>query len=225
MDVVRPLEDSGLLAATLSAGPRKWQGVAILPARKDGHIKGKGKQMAEDGEVNGSEGFELDDGNKWQNTGQRLRDIRANRGTYRRLDLKFVFLPFHVFLGLADRMSHSLAPMGSRGAALLALSGDVDFVRTCRINATKLGMHLNEFGLWRWNESLSPPPLSVPNRRNTKHAKEKAKRDREEAERRGNMKGWWELVQGESEEGILRSLGRGGVPPEKRNYRFLTSRR
>lgn len=118
-----------------------------------------------------------------------------------------------------------MAPIGSRGAALLALSGDVDFVRTCRINATKLGMHLSEFGLWRWNESLSPPPLSTPNRRNTKHAEETARRDQEETERRKNMKGWWELVEGESEEGILRELGMGWVPPEKRNYRFLTSRR
>lgn len=121
-------------------------------------------------------------------------------------------------------MHTSLAPMGSRGAALLALTGDVDFVRTCRINAIKLGMHLNEFGLWRWNDSASPPPLPELVRRNSKYAKEREQRHKEEAERRKNARGWWELVEGESEEGILRELGMGWVPPEKRNFRFLTSR-
>lgn len=110
MDVVRPLEDSGLLAATLSGGPRKWQGVTIIPARMNGRANGngngKGKEVVTgdgnggqegmqglaggNGHGNGSVAFDVDDGNKWQNTGQRLRDIRATRGIYRRLDLKYV---------------------------------------------------------------------------------------------------------------------------------------
>lgn len=111
--------------------------------------------------------------------------------------------------------------MGSRGAALLALTGDADFVRLCRINAFKLGMHLNEFGLWRWNASASPPPLPALVRRNSKHAKEREERHRVEEERRRKVGGWWELVEGEGEEEVLAELGMGWVRPEKRNYRFL----
>lgn len=43
-------------------------------------------------------------------------------------------------------------PKESRGAALLALTGDTEYNRDLRFTAIKLGMRLNEFGLWRWSD-------------------------------------------------------------------------
>jgi DNA polymerase beta len=72
-DVVRPLQTAGLLAATLASEPRKWRGVALLPQRTRVHA---------DINANGS----LD--GAWQDVGDRMRDIRATRGKYVRLDLR-----------------------------------------------------------------------------------------------------------------------------------------
>lgn len=55
-DVIRPLEDVGLLAATLVSQTRRWTGIAALPTR-------------------GPKG-------KWGNMGERLRDIRYRRGRF-----------------------------------------------------------------------------------------------------------------------------------------------
>jgi DNA polymerase beta len=65
-DVVRPLQAAGLLAATLVSEPRMWRGVAILPQRTDTDA----------------------DGDAWQELGDRMRDIRATRGMYVRLNLR-----------------------------------------------------------------------------------------------------------------------------------------
>jgi DNA polymerase beta len=72
-DVVRPLQAAGLLAATLASEPRKWRGVALLPKRTSVHA---------DIDANGP----LDDA--WEDVGDRMRDIRASRGKYVRLDLR-----------------------------------------------------------------------------------------------------------------------------------------
>jgi DNA polymerase beta len=72
-DVVRPLQAAGLLAATLSSDPRKWRGVALLPQRTGVH-------------ANTDSDGPLDDA--WQEVGDRMRDIRATRGKYVRLDLR-----------------------------------------------------------------------------------------------------------------------------------------
>ena len=72
-DVVRPLQAAGLLAATLSDGARKWRGVALLPLRADADA---------DPDTNGTLGY------AWQEVGHRMRDIRATRGRYVRLDLR-----------------------------------------------------------------------------------------------------------------------------------------
>lgn len=67
-DVVRPLQAAGLLAATLASEPRKWRGVALLPRRN----------IDANGPLDGA----------WQDVGDRVRDIRAMRGKYVRLDLR-----------------------------------------------------------------------------------------------------------------------------------------
>ncbi|KAI0269982.1 hypothetical protein BC834DRAFT_819418, partial [Gloeopeniophorella convolvens] len=107
-DVVRPLENTSLLAAAVAAGPNKWRGVALVPLR----VKGPDSS--------------------WQEVGDRMRDIRAMRGTYVRLEL-------------------NLAPPKCHGAAQLALTGDEEFVRTARLAAIRRSMHLNEWGLWQWH--------------------------------------------------------------------------
>lgn len=60
-DAVRPLEDVGLIAATLVSQTRRWSGVAALPTRES------------DGQ--------------WGNMGERLRDIRHRRGRFVSLTL------------------------------------------------------------------------------------------------------------------------------------------
>ncbi|THH03917.1 hypothetical protein EW146_g10317 [Bondarzewia mesenterica] len=180
-DVVHPLEAAGLLATPLMAGPRKWQGVALLPKKVDG---------------------------AWEEVGVRLRDLRAKRGVYRRLDL-------------------NLAPMKSRGAAMLALTGDVDFVRSLRVTACKLGMHLNEYGLWRWNTNVTASTPSASSTSTSPPSSSSSADEDEEQEQKetedseGMEDGFWELIEGENEEGIMRELGMNYVPPDKRNFRFL----
>ena len=72
-DVVRPLQAAGLLAATLTATPRKWRGIALLPLR-----------------ASADTGVNTDSllGDAWQEVGDRMRDMRAARGQYVRLDLR-----------------------------------------------------------------------------------------------------------------------------------------
>jgi DNA polymerase beta len=45
---------------------------------------------------------------------------------------------------------HSLVPQKSKGAALLALTGDNEFWHDVCTRAARHGLLLNEFGLWRW---------------------------------------------------------------------------
>jgi DNA polymerase beta len=89
--------------------------------------------------------------------------------------------------------------MKSRGAALLALTGDTECNKDLRTRAINLGLHLNEFGLWRWQPD------------------ENGRSEEEE-------KGYWELVKAETEEEVLRELGMEWVEPEKRNFAFVVGK-
>lgn len=101
-----------------------------------------------------------------------------------------------------------MIPMKSRGAALLALTGDLEFNRDMRTQASKLGMHLNEYGLWRWvSHNPSPSPSSE---------------DTDEPEEED--KGHWELMQADSEDTILHELGKSWIEPSKRNFSYLLDR-
>jgi hypothetical protein len=106
-------------------------------------------------------------------------------------------LPSHI----NTNRTRSLAPLKSRGAAQLALTGDYEFLRIARMAAVRHGMHLDEYGLWRWHDSLeggSDCDVGA---------------------------GYWELVEGESEERILEEIGLGEVPPGRRNFRYVAGRR
>jgi DNA polymerase beta len=61
-DIVNPLTQRGLIAATLSTGVRKWQGVVRLPER------------SEHGE--------------WEDRSKRVELVKDNNGLFRRMDLK-----------------------------------------------------------------------------------------------------------------------------------------
>jgi DNA polymerase beta len=151
-DIIFPLESRGLVAETLSAGSKKWQGIIRLPERTT-------------------------DGT-WEERSQRIERIREQQGLYIRLDL-------------------NLAPMKSKGAALLALTGDKEFNIDIRTKAARLGLLLNEFGLWRWTSDPSLPA--------------------------GAEEGYWTFVEGESEAAVLRELGMNYVKPIKRNFAYLAN--
>lgn len=61
-EVVIPLQRRGLIAATLSAGVRKWQGVVRLPER--------------------------DEDGGWGERSERVKLVEDNKGLFRRMDLK-----------------------------------------------------------------------------------------------------------------------------------------
>jgi len=94
-------------------------------------------------------------------------------------------------------MMFSLAPMKSKGAALLALTGDKEFNIGIHTKATRLDLFLNEFGLWRWITDASL--------------------------RADAYEGYWTFVEGESEVGVLRELGMSYVEPIKRNFAYLVN--
>ncbi|KAJ7451680.1 hypothetical protein FB451DRAFT_1283983 [Mycena latifolia] len=152
-EVVPALQTRGLLAAALSSGDLKWQGIVLLP--------------------------ESDSPTTTDQIGERQRRLAAiesGEGSYRRMDL-------------------NLVAQKSRGAALLALTGDTEFSRSLRIRASRLGMHLNEIGLWRWNA------------------------DEEEET------GFWELVRAETEEELMQTLGMEYVEPVKRNFALVLGKK
>ncbi|KAJ8464078.1 hypothetical protein ONZ45_g17362 [Pleurotus djamor] len=164
--VTPALLDRGLIAATLSSGLQKWQGIALIPE---------------------------DTCNAQEDRHKRLGMIERKEGTYRRLDI-------------------SLVPVKSKGAALLSLTGDTEFIRHLRLKAASMGLLLNEYGLWRWKplsngvthnsedgvDDELGSPLSIP-----------------------NGQGHWQLIKAETEESILSELGMDYVHPSMRNYEFI----
>jgi len=97
--------------------------------------------------------------------------------------------------GRFKRLDISLAPNQTRGAALLSLTGDVDFNRHLRLKASEAGMQLNEYGLWATSKPLS--------------------------ERESITKDDYYLCPSGSEEIILQQLGLEYVEPGMRNFSNL----
>jgi len=119
-----------------------------------------------------------------------------------------------------ERHTHdiSLAPLKSRGAAQIILTGDEELVRIARIAAARHGMYLDEYGLWRWHSSEE---ASLESR-----SGDNADVDTDAEERRTlRPNGYWELVEGENEDRILDELELGSIAPQRRNFRFLTSKK
>jgi DNA polymerase beta len=75
-------------------------------------------------------------------------------------------------------------------------------------------MYLDEYGLWRWHSSEEAMLESQSQYRPNADARPQI----------GNGGGYWELVEGESEDRILDELELGAIPPQRRNFRFLKSK-
>jgi DNA polymerase beta len=117
----------------------------------------------------------------------------------------------------------SLAPLKSRGAAQIVLTGDEEFARIARLAAARHGMYLDEYGLWRWHSS-EEASFEYQSDDNADADAADADTDAAEAAERRRPNGYWELVEGENEEKILDELELGSIPPHRRNFRFLTSK-
>jgi DNA polymerase beta len=117
----------------------------------------------------------------------------------------------------------SLAPPKSRGAAQIMLTGDEEFVRIARIAASRHGMYLNEYGLWRWH---SPEEASLETQLNNNDGYEAINADPYAEEiKQPRANGFWELVEGENEDRILDEIELGSIAPQRRNFRFLPSKK
>jgi len=91
-------------------------------------------------------------------------------------------------------------PSGSKGTALVGMTGDVEFVRYMRSQASKAGARLNDHGLWR-----RPKDWTWSERSDTKDDTE------------------WELVETTGEKDVFKELGLDPVEPARRNLRYIVS--
>ena len=117
----------------------------------------------------------------------------------------------------------SLAPLKSRGAAQIIMTGDEEFVRIARLAAARHGMYLDEYGLWRWHSSEEAALESQSQLQS--NANTTAEVQGQQNSSGAGAAGYWELVEGESEDRILDELELASIAPHRRNFRFLNNRR
>ncbi|KDQ62601.1 hypothetical protein JAAARDRAFT_203697 [Jaapia argillacea MUCL 33604] len=142
---------------------------------------------------------------EWETAEERLEAASKNLGAYRRLDL-------------------NLAPLQSKASALLSLTGDLDFNRDMRSRAAKMGMHLNEFGLWRWVPSGDSTGASEATEVANASASSSKTKLSSKGEEDADACGIWEHVPTDSEASLLTELGVEWIEPEKRNFGFLSDK-
>lgn len=92
-------------------------------------------------------------------------------------------------------------------------TGDSDFNSFVRTTASRMGLQLNELGLWRWKD--------VPRAVGDPAAAADSTNDESKPCAGG---GYWELLASRSEEEVLEELGLDYVEPEKRNFSFVVGR-
>ncbi|KAJ3535980.1 hypothetical protein NMY22_g6238 [Coprinellus aureogranulatus] len=109
------------------------------------------------------------------------------------------------------RVTFQMVPQMSRPTALLALTGDDELNKHMRRKAEREGMLLNEHGLWRWNPATTPEdsPSSPP---------PETASDGDEA----TPQGFWGIVPTPTEADVFKELGMKYIPPEKRNWGFVS---
>ncbi|RDB14743.1 putative DNA polymerase family X [Hypsizygus marmoreus] len=123
----------------------------------------------------------------WLPRWERTTGIAAGTGDYRRLYLNF-------------------APIKSRGAALIAHTGDNSMKRHLKLKAKSQGLYLDELGLWKWH------PDSIEGDNVGEATPDEA----------GKPAGFWQLLTGTTEEAIFEQLGMEYIPPERRNMAFVS---
>jgi DNA polymerase beta len=101
------------------------------------------------------------------------------------------------------------------------LTGDDELYRYMRKKAERQGMLLDEYGLWRWNtsagsstEGLEGPSSSIE----ASGSPEPVEAPDEEVA----PDGYWGLVATPTEEAVFKELGMRYIPPEKRNWGFVS---
>ena len=107
------------------------------------------------------------------------------------------------------------------------MTGDEEFVRTARLAAARHEMYLDEYGLWRWHSSEEAALESQSDAHEHSNADPEIQPNATTAgsESEVLVAGYWELVEGESEERILDELELGMIPPHRRNFRFLSNKK
>jgi DNA polymerase/3'-5' exonuclease PolX len=139
-------------------------------------------------------------------------------------------------------MQSSFVPPGSKGAALIAATGNDVFVSHVRKSAQNLKLRFTEYGLWRFNPATKQEQDQEQDEEQEQDQEREQRREEEERleleleqeqeqeqeleqeqeqERRRKKykqpEGQWELLPSESEEIILDELGIDWVGPEERN--------
>ncbi|TFK52335.1 hypothetical protein OE88DRAFT_1644046 [Heliocybe sulcata] len=130
---------------------------------------------------------------------ERVRGVSEREGVFRKAELH-------------------LAPFKSRIPALVALTGDGEFIKDLQIRARSQLMHLSEYGLWRWVWSFSPSSSSNSTATTTSQPSEEIDSDSITDEL---DEGVWEWVDVKREDELLEKLGMAWVEPSKRNFEFI----
>ena len=94
------------------------------------------------------------------------------------------------------------------------MTGDQEFVKYVRQRALSLGLHLDEFGLWKWH--------SVESAESTEEQNTPATTEGQDPEKTG---GYWELLKVSTEEDIFALLDMEYVEPHRRNFGYLKLKR
>ena len=113
---------------------------------------------------------------------------------------------------LIDIVVIRLYPNMSEGSALLASTGDAEFNSHLRSVASRLGLLLNDFGLWKFCRTLK----ATDDLSDLREVGDSNKNNDEE--------GRWELVGSKTENEIFEGLGMEYVEPSRRNFSFIASR-
>ena len=103
----------------------------------------------------------------------------------------------------------SMSPQKARAATLFTMTGDVEFVKYVRQKALSLGLHLDDFGLWKWHSS---------NESGESTEEQYTPVTNEDSE---HPVGHWELCKVPTEVHIFSSVNMEYVHPHRRNFRYL----
>lgn len=106
--------------------------------------------------------------------------------------------------------ARSLPPHPSLPSALLHLTGDSEFVREMKVRAKRMGLYLDEFGVWRWEASGANPPSQGADGNPVESD------DLEKSTNGDTHSGQWTLIPTPTEEILLDELGMAWISPERR---------
>ncbi|KAF9783387.1 hypothetical protein BJ322DRAFT_1070619 [Thelephora terrestris] len=141
-------------------------------------------------------------GDVWETRRERIAGIGSLYGDFHRVNITYV-------------------PKKSKGATLLALTGDGYYYLDCRRKAVQAMLYLNEWGLWQWEhdeEALAQFQTSdAPFEKNSLGSMWAIDSDGD--------KGRWVHLECYEEEHILDAIGAEYVPPHKRNFGFIVGKK